>query len=151
MSIKRVDPKATFKIISEFDSALISETQEELRELAKEKKDTRYMQYLESFDESKLIFKPDEKPTYFVIRCLLNSEFAVIQERHMEVNVETKTFRAKNSSLMMFDLFNTACLGMIDENGNTVKVTADEVGMAVATGIGATISMLTTLGKHLKK
>jgi hypothetical protein len=150
MAIKRIDPKATFEIISEFDSALMLESQEELDELAKTNSPSRYMQYVENLDESKLKFVEGETPSRFKIRCLLNTELAEIQEKHFVVDVIAKSAKARNSSLMFLEMFNMACLGIV-EDGKVVKLNADDVGIGIAVGIGASISAFTTLGRHTKK
>lgn len=151
MAIKRVDPNARFRLICEFDDSLEHETSEERAELEKAGKATRYEKYSESLDEKELKFKEGVKPDYFHIRCLKNAEVAEIQGRHFVVNVQSKTAEPKNAPLMFLEMFNAACVGLEGEDGSTKKITADELGFAVATSIGATIYTFTAMGKHLKK
>lgn len=150
MSIIRVDSKATFKIISQYDSALINETEEEMAQLKAEGKQTRYEDYLDNLDESKLQLKEGDKPTYFVVRCLKNTELAEIHQKHMVVDPVAKTSQARNASLMMLDHFKIGCLGIQNEDGTIQKLDADDVGFGVALSIGVAISTFTSLGKNLK-
>lgn len=151
MSIKRLDPKATFELICELDSALQSETPEELAAIKEAKGQTRYEQYLESLDESKLLIRDGEKPDRFVFRCLKNSETAELQTKHMQFNPETKSYSAKNDALYLFDVFDRACLGLRQEDGSIDKINSDELGFSVAVNIGGAISIFTASGRHVKK
>jgi hypothetical protein len=150
MSIIRVDSKATFKVISQYDSALINESDAEMEQLKKDGKQTRYEDYLDSLDESKLQMKEGDKPTYFVIRCLKNTELAEIHQKHMVVDPVAKTTQARNAGLMMLEHFKMGCLGIQNEDGTIQKLDADDVGFGVALSIGTTVSMFTSLGKNLK-
>lgn len=153
MAISRVDPNATFRLISDQDDAIIHETAEELAELraAGDETFTRYSRYAETLDEKILKFKEGAKPTYFVIRCLKNQEVAELQQKHIFVDPATKRIQFNNMNLAFLDYFNKGCLGMEDENGKLVKVSSEDVGLVVAIGIGSTISLFTSLGKNLKK
>jgi hypothetical protein len=161
MAIKRVDPNAKFKVISEVDDALISETSEELAALRTGKIDSatgkeetipsRYEQYAEDLDETKLKFKDGVKPTYFLIRCLKNNEVAEIQKKHFSVDSAAKKVELSNPALAFLDYFTMGCLGVEAESGKVEKIGPDDVGYGVAVGIGSLISLFTSLGKHLKK
>ena len=146
MAIKRIDPKATFKVICEYDSVLVNETEEEKVVGTP----TRYESYIENLDESKLKLKEGDKPTYFVIRCLTNRESILNQEKYVEVDVVAKKSNVKNPTGMLLEMFNLACLGMEDENGKVVPVTSDDIGLGVAINIGSLINLYTSLGKNLK-
>lgn len=151
MAIKRVDPSARFNLIAEMDDSLISETPEELAALVASRSLTRYEDYLNTMDESKLKFAEGSKPSRFRIRCITNVEFAEIQARYFSVDPVTKTSNNKNLPAMALELFNLACESMEDENGVYGKVTANDLGYGVATSVGMSIYTFTALGKHLKK
>lgn len=151
MAIKRVDPTARFKVISELDDALEHETPKELEALRKSNLPTRYEIYSESLDESKLKFKEGSTPTRFVIRCLKNAEVAEIQSKHVVVDTVTKKIEMGNPALAFLDYFKMGCLGIEDEVGKLEQVGPDDVGYGVTVGIGSVISLYTSLGKHLKK
>lgn len=150
MAIRRVDPKATFKVICELDSAVIRENAEELAQLAADKKPTRHEDYLVDLDESKLKLDPNEKPNRFIVRCLKNDEYNEIQRKHMVLDVVNKTTTIRDNAAYFFELFEKACLGLEDENGVCQPVTYNEVGFGIAISIGASISLFTTLGRQLK-
>ncbi len=151
MAVKRVDASTQYKVIVESDSAVISETREELAELEKAGAPTRYEQYVESdFDESKLKLDPAEEPTRFVIRPLLNVELSAIQNKFMEVDTATKKMKVSNGTLMALEAFDLGCLGLIGADGKIQKVKSSEFGFGVAVSIGSVITTITTLGKHLK-
>lgn len=151
MAIKRIDPRATFDIVSVYDESLVFETPEELEELKKSKELTRYEKYLESFDLSVLKIREGESPTLFRVRCLLASEKAELDERHQSFDMAKKTIEYKNRHAMMLDMFKKACLGIVNESGGLDKVGIDDIEYKVATDIGAAISILGSIGKNLKK
>lgn len=151
MAIRKIDPKATFKIISQFDDALINETPDGLAALKLAGKQTRYEDYLEDLDESKLLLDEKLKPSRFVVRCLKNQEIADINERFTKVDVVGKKVDMVRTNAMFLETFQTGCLGVEDENGKVEKVDAEEIGFAVAVAMGSVISLFTSLGKHLKK
>jgi hypothetical protein len=151
MAIKRTDPNARFKVISELDDALENETPEELAQLKAEKRPTRYEEYSENLDESKLRFRDGAKPTRFVFRCLKNAEVAEIQAKHVQVDTASKKIGMGNPALAFLDYFQVGCLGMENDAGQLEQVGPDDVGFGVAIGVGSVISLYTSLGKHLKK
>lgn len=159
MAIKKIDPKATWKVISQYDEAVISETAEEKEalktgEVDEDGKDvlksTRYQQYMDDLDQSKLVLQPNVEPSLFVIRCIKNSEMAELNEKYLTIDTVKKTANHKNSLAMFLEIFNLCCLG-IEEGGKIVKTSADEIGYGPAVEIGSVIYHFTTLGKHLKK
>jgi hypothetical protein len=160
MAIRKIDPTATFKVISQFDESVQHETPEEMEALKTGKQDengndilnpTRFEQYLENLDDSLLRLKDGVPPTYFVIRCLKNSEVAELNEKHVVVNVVEKKIEHKNRQLMFLEMFDIGCLGTQTGDGKLEKTSGDEVGYAVAVAMGSVISLFTSLGKHLKK
>jgi hypothetical protein len=151
MAIKRLDPEARFRVICDLDDALINETPEELKEILDNKDLTRHEDYLQDLDEKKLKFAEGAKPSHFVIRCLKNDEWTDMQSRHMVLDSMTKTFRVRDNASYLFEMFNKGCIGLEDENGEIKPVNHNEIGIGVAMSIGATISLFTMGGKHLKK
>lgn len=151
MAIRRLDPKATFKVVSQYDDAVIAETAEELELLKASKEKTRYEKYLESFNLADLKFKEDAKPTHFVVRCLQSLELAELNEKHIEANVVEKTMQFKERNKMLFEMFELGCLGIESENGKVEKIGTEELDAGVVIEVGSIISLMTTLGKNLKK
>lgn len=161
MAIKKLDPSARFRLICEYDEALIGETPEERKALGTGRKDedgeeifnpTRYQQYLDSLDESKLRFVDNEKPSYFQFRCLTNQEMGTIQERYFAFDFKNRKQEFKGSKTEYFaELFKLGVIGMEDESGTARAVGTDEVPYGVMVSIGSAISIYTQLGKHLKK
>ena len=161
MAIKRIDPSARFRLICEYDGALVPESAEELQALKTGKKDadgeeemnpTRYQQYLADLDESKLKFAEGEKPSHFSFRCLTNQEMGQLQEQYFEYDVKAKTQKFKGTKSEYFaELFRLGVEGMEDENGKVIPVSPNEVGLGVMVAVGSAISIYTQLGKNLKK
>jgi hypothetical protein len=157
MAILKIDPTARFKLISQYDDAVIEETKEELDALkffdeqgAERMKPTRYQEYIENLDESKLKLDPTKTPDRFVFRCLTNGEQIAIQEKYAKVDVIQKKTDITSINAMFLEIFNTAILG-VETGGKMEKITAENVGLPVAISIGSVISLFTSLGKHLKK
>lgn len=150
MAIKRVDPKATFKVVSRHDDALVSETKEELEALKAAGQDTRYEKFLESFDLSILKLKEGVQPTYFILRALKHEEMAQINERHFIFDASTRTVKAKNNADMLLEMFSIGCVGT-EENGQPTKIDVDELPFEVAVELGGVVNVIGALGKNLKK
>lgn len=151
MAIRRVDPKAVFKIVSRFDDSLEAEDEVPAKE-GEPKPQTCYEKYIESFDLNELKFKEGLKPTLFHVRCLKASELAEINQKYQIVDTVKKTITYRDQNLMMLEIFDRAIIGVQEGDGSPMeKVSSDEVGFHIATEIGSMISLLTTLGKNLKK
>lgn len=157
MAIKKIDPAATFKVISQFDDALVSETPEELKTGEKDAegkdilKSSRYTQYVEAdFDESKLVFKEGDQPDRFIVRCLNHAEQGLVNQKYLEVDVVNKRHGYKNQAQMWLEVFKMACTG-VESGGKVEKINADELPYHITVEIGSIISLLTTLNKNEKK
>ncbi len=157
MAVRRIDPNAKFKVISQFDDAIIGETKEEIEALkfydeqgVERMKPTRYQIYIEDLDESKLLFDPTKVPTRFVFKGISNSELTEITQKYSVVDVLQKKTDIANVNAMFIEYFNRGVMG-IEENGKVEKVTAESVGFGVAVGIGSIVSLYTSVGKNLKK
>lgn len=150
MSVKRVDSKAVYKLVSRFDDALETEV---IKEEGKPDYNSPagFDKYLETFDSADLTFKPDLKPTYFHVRCLKASELAEINEKYQSIDVVNKKVTYKSTNLMMIEIFDKTIIGVQDGDSPLEKVTSDDVGFHVATEVGSMISLMSTLGKNLKK
>lgn len=151
MAIKKIDPNARFELVTAYDDALVFETDEEIAAAEKEGRQVRYQEYLKDVDLSKLMFKEGEKPTIFVVRCLLAEEIADVSSRYLVVDTVAKTQHYKDRNKMMLEYFKLGCLGIKGDKGQLEPTSADEVGFNIALDIGAQISLLTTLKKNLKK
>lgn len=151
MSIKRIDPKATFDIVSAYDEAVQHETAEEMEALRASKGLTRYEKYLETFSISELKFIEGQSPTIFRVRCLLSSEKAELDEKFQTIDTVNKRIEYRNRNEMMLEIYKKACLGIVNESGSLEKLGIDELEYKVVTDIGAAISILGSLGKNLKK
>lgn len=150
MAVKRLNPEARFKIICEFDDSLVPETEAELTATAPGAP-TRYEQYLEELDESKLQFRDGAAPSRFVLRCLTSSELGCLQEEYFGYDEERKSQVFKGSrSKYIRRVFELCVISIIDENGVEAKVTPDEIGYGVMAAIGSTVSMFTALGRNSK-
>lgn len=141
MAIKRLDPSARFRVISQMDEAVVHD----------EKKD-RYQRYLENFDQKELSLKDDVKPTYFILRPLKNLELADINAKYLVVNPLEKTARYQDNMKMFLEMFDMCCEGtQVGEDGPIEKVKSDDIPLTVASEIGSIVSLIATLGKNLKK
>lgn len=159
MSIKRIDPNATFKVVVEQDDALDNETAEEQEALvirrdpdgkALESNKNRYERFVETLDINILKFKPDATPTLFVVRGLRHAELQAFNEKYVKFDEATRTQVVSKRGDMFIEMFELACLG-IEENGKVVKVSADELEYGVVIGIGALIQIISVLNKNIKK
>lgn len=151
MAIKRINPNATFDIVSVYDEAIQHESPEELEALKASKELTRFEKYLENFDLSVLKFVEGEKPTLFRVRCLRAIEKAELDQKYQSIDVVNKRIEYKNRQEMMLDIFQKACLGIIGEDGQLEKVGYDDIEYKVAADVGAAISILGSVTKNLKK
>lgn len=151
MAIRRVDPKATFRVVSQTDEAVETETAEEQAALKAAGQQTRYEKYLESFNLGDLKFKEGVKPTIFHIRSLLNGERADIDEDFLVVDTVSKTVDYKNQKKMLIAMFKLGCLGIEDDNGKLQPLDAESVEYSTSIDIGSLVSLSGTVGKNLKK
>jgi hypothetical protein len=161
MAIKKLDPNARFKLICEFDDAVIPESKEEEKALDSGIKDkngdpvmipSRYQQYLENLDESKLKLREESKPSYFHFRCLTNEEMATLQEKYTDWDVKGRRQIWKApKTLYLGEIFKLGVVELEDENGMKSAVGPNEVGIAVMVSVGSAINLYTQFGKHAKK
>lgn len=153
MSIKLLDPKATFKVIPSSDSALENETPEELQVAEGEApKATRYDQYVENGDlkESVLKFKEGQVPDRFILRPLLADELADINSKYLFIDTAARKAIVTNRAKMFLECFSKAYLGL-ESGGKTVKPSLDEIPFDIQVEMGSVVSLLTSLGKNEKK
>jgi len=158
MAIKRLNPKATFKIISQTDTALDMETPEELvtgtdAEGNQILKESRYEKYVGNadFDESHLKFKEGQQPERFVVRALLADERAELNSKYTFVDTAAKRVVFTNRDKLFLDTFSKAFQGLEDANGVLQKLSPEELPYEVRVEIGALVQMLGNLSKNEKK
>jgi hypothetical protein len=151
MAVKRIDPKATFKVVCQQDDALENESEAELEALKTiPDSQSRYQKFLESFDLNDLKFKEAAQPDIFVVRALSHAELADINERYFSYDTVEKRLINRNRSNMLVEMFDKACLG-VEQNGQVTKITATELPFAVVVELGGIINLIGILGKNLKK
>lgn len=151
MAVKRIDPKATFKVVCQYDDALDNESEAELEALkAIPDSLSRYEKFLGSIDLNDLKFKDGLKPDVFVVRALTHAEMADINERYFSYDTVEKKLVNKNRSNMLVEMFDKACFG-IDQDGQIVKVASGELPFSVVVELGGIINLIGMLGKNLKK
>lgn len=141
--IKRLNPKATFRVVSQLDPALDFGATAASEHPA-------WLKFLENFDMSVLPVKAGETPTVFHIRPLLHSELAEINEEHMLVDTVKKRIEIKNRSAMLLAMFNKAVVG-VEENGKVEPITADELPYGAAVSLGSLVSVVTNMERPAKK
>lgn len=154
MAIAKLNPKARFKIVSQFDDAVEAEKPDELQPPAEgaEAPKSRYEQYIESdFDESKLKFKEGMKPDRIIIRALTADELAEINSKHIVVDTVGKKFITTERNKMFLTMFKMTFEGIESGDGSVSKPSFDEIPFQVQTEMGSIVSLITTLGKNLKK
>lgn len=159
MAIKRLDPKAIFKVISAIDDAIELDKpedliSEELDQDGKPKiKPTRYEEYMEeaNFNESKLKFKEGMQPDRFLLRPLTADELADINARYMFIDTVAKKMIYTNRNKMFLEMFVKAYQGIQGADGVVVKVEIDAIPYPVQIEMGAVTSLIATLGKNEKK
>ncbi len=158
MSIKRLDPNAIFKVISSSDDALLNETPEELisdqldADGNRVMNTTRYEQYTEemNLDESKLKFVEGKVPDRFILRPLTADETADLNSKYILFSSESKKMTIINKNRLFLEMFRAAYQG-IETNGVITQVPTKEIQFQIQIEMGATVSILTNLGKNLKK
>lgn len=155
MAIKRLDPKAIFKVISTYDQALDNETAQELLDNQSDLQNlkvTRYEEYIgeANFDESKLKFKEGLKPDYILLKALSADDLADINGRYVLIDVVQKKTIITNRNKMYIEMFKAAYQG-IESEGKASKVPLDEIEYQIQIEMGAIASLIASLGKNLKK
>jgi hypothetical protein len=145
MAIKKLDPKARFRVVAQMDDAIDNNDYE--NDLSKD----RYAKYLDTLDMGVLKFVGDQKPSVFVVRPLTNLELADLNGRYLVIDAERKTASYRDQVKMFLEMFDLCCEGMENEEGKIEKVSSGEIPYGVASEIGSIISLIATLGKHAKK
>jgi hypothetical protein len=160
MAIKLLNPETRFKLICEYDDALVAESQEEQAALDSGLKDkngepimapTRYRQYIDNLDESKLKFREGAKPSRFHFRCLTSQELAELDERYFELDekIGIRVLKAGRAAFFI-EVFRLGVIGIEDENGQVAPIGPNEIGAAVVNSVGSVINFYTQLGKNAK-
>lgn len=148
--IKKLDPSARFKVICVFDDSLISESAEELAALKEKNEESRYSKYLEKFDESLLQFKPDAKPTYFVVRGLTHSEQAAMNEKYYIFDTSAKHMKTKGDRIAMYlEMFRLGCVETEDA-GLKSPLDPESIPFNIAAEVGSIVHLISILSKSAK-
>lgn len=150
MAVKRLNPKTTIKIVSQYDSAL------DLPPSTVEGEESpAWKEFVESFDLSVLKFKDGEEPSIFHVRPLLNTEMAEINEKYVHVDTAKKKVELKRYTSMLLEMFDIGCVGMEEKDAEgkikLVQIKSDEIPYRDATSLGSLVSILTNLGERSKK
>lgn len=154
MAIKRIDVKATFKVISRHDEALdVQETPGASTEPGADPALSGYDQYLEelTLNESVLRFKEGQKPDRFLLRGLTADELADINGRHIFADPVNKKVIYTNQNKWFLEMFKAGYMGIEDAEGKTTRPPLDEIPYPIQVELGAVVSMIASLGKNLKK
>lgn len=153
MAIRKLDPKATTKLVSLKDEAVDVENSD-------------LKAYAETLDISAIKFKEGQKPTIFIAKNVPASVFAELNDRHYKVDDVTveekdlKTGKTKaprikliDQTQMMLSYFTHGISG-IEEDGKTQDMTddlADTIPHDIKNEIGGYVFRRTNLGDKLKK
>lgn len=146
MAIKRLDPKAVFKVISTTDDAV-----------DKEKSDLPG--YATSLDLSKIVFVEGQVPTFFLVKNIGATDYIAIQERHFQVKPPSKdsegkeikaTVKVVDQGIMMLKYFEIA-VKQIEEGGQVIDISMDQFPPALLQEVGAYAMLHSELGDTIKK
>lgn len=156
MAIRRIDPKATFKVVSPtYDEAIDSENSpsiidEEMKknqekliaekpELADQFKDPgKKLKYMDTLDLADLKIVEGKTPTYFVIKNLLVQRKTELMAKHVLVDTSGKNSQMSNMMLLFIELFKECCTH-IEDGGQLIKVSVDEFPAEIVQEIGSII------------
>lgn len=154
MGIKLIDPKATIKIVSLYDSAI-------------DKVATDIKAYADGYDTSLLKFLEGEVPTYFEISNIGSDYLVEIQQEHYVTEMpkmlpgqtmdDLKNQKMKVTPVrqgeMLVKYFRAGCKKFID--GNVETIITDEIIKAIPAGtlqeIGSFIMSRSLLPESKKK
>lgn len=157
MAIKRLNPKAIFKIVSQYDDAVDIENIEELKtgvivDGVEETRPTRYEQYIESdFDEAKLKYKEGMQPDRFLLRAITADELASINSKYLYIDTVAKKVTTLDRNSMFLSLFKLAYSGIESADKVVSKPSTDEFPYNVQVEMGSIVSLITSLNKNEKK
>lgn len=154
MAIKKLDPKARFRLVAQMDDAIDNTDYPAPQDQPEAKADLsadRYARFLDSLDMSVLKTVEGQKPSVFVVRPLANIELAELNSKYLTIDAEKKTARYRDQVKMFLEMFDLCCEGMEMEDGTLEKVLSSEIPYGVASEIGSIISLIATLGKNAKK
>ena len=148
--LKKIDPKAIVKTVSQFDEAIDTENSD----MDKFEK-THNVEYLK--------FKEGEEPTYFLISNVMTTDQAKIQQEHYKVSMPDTsqmhgeelanakpTIEQVGQSEMMLKYFSAGCK-FIEEEGKQSKSDVNVFPFTVIQEIGGFIMLRTAIGDDEKK
>ncbi len=143
MAIKLLDPTARFDVFSAYDDAIDGQS---------ETGDKAFQKYMDTLNPADLIRKDGTgEPTAFVVKPLLSTQTAALQEKHLAYDVAKKKLEYRYGySAYLLDVFGIACEGIRLADGSVQKVNADEVGLTNALSVASSAIMITAVSKNLK-
>lgn len=151
MAVSKFNPKSEFKVLSVTDGAI-------------DKENSDLEKFQEDHDMKHIKLKDGEVPTYFILKNVVSSEQADIQEEHFKVELpdldpekmatmskeELSKIRPKikreKQTQMMIKWFNKAC-GEYEEAGKRYPCNSDMFGLTVVQEIGSVAMMRASLGE----
>lgn len=144
MALRRLDPKAVFKLVSVTDEAVDMEKSD-------------LPAYARTGDMKHVAIKDGEKPTVFHCRQIDPITMAEIDAEHIKFVMQPKKdgkeqppiVKTVNNASRLVKIFRASLLH-IEEEGKDVKVQWDEFPSEVSQEIGSYVNVLMQLG-HLEK
>ena len=156
MSLSKFDPKSEFRLVSSLDPAIDQEASD-------------MKGYGKDYDFSLLKFKEGEHPTIFIVKNILSSAQAEINEAHIRVELpddidlaeldvnddeamkklKPKIVREKQTQMMM-KYFNKCC-SEYEEDGKRFPCSADTFSLAIVQEIGTIAMIRAQLGEQKRK
>lgn len=151
MAVSKFNPESEFKVVSTMDGAIDQENSD-------------LEKYQENRDMKHIKFKEGEVPTYFILKNVVSSEQANIQEEHFKVEMPEidpqemakkskeeldqirPTIKRERQTEMMIKWFNKACQHY-EENGKRHPCNSDMFGLAIVQEIGSVAMMRASMGE----
>lgn len=148
--LKKIDPKATIKTVSQFDDAIDTENSD-------------MDKFEKTHDVKYLKFKEGELPTYFIISNVMTTDQAKIQQEHYKISMPDTsnmhgeelanakpTIEQVGQSEMMIKYFSAGCK-FIEESGKQEHADANVYPFTIIQEIGGYIMLRTAIGDDEKK
>ena len=151
MSIAKIDPKQTIKIVSVLDDAIDTEK-------------SNMENYEENYDLKDLKFLEGQFPTYFIIKNILSTSQVIIQQDHLKVELpdikpgqrlskdDVKKVKVKqvDQGQMLIKYFKEGCQ-KYEEEGKQFDCDPDLFSSQIIQEIGSFIMLRSSLGDKRKK
>ena len=144
MALVKIDPKKVVKTVSAMDSAIDKENSD--MEKFEKTHDVKYLKFL-----------ADQQPTFFLVKSILATLQAAIQEEHYTVimpdpkDKDAKPkMESKNQSEMLIKYFQHGC-EKYEEGGKEFPCSPDLFPFSIVQEMGSYIMLRTALGDDEKK